>query len=443
MRQHTIFRESSISGTSLHTGQHTTMTIKPAEPNTGIVFRRIDLVGKPEVIPNVANLGELVRATSLISGGVTICTVEHILSALYAMKIDNVIVELNGDEPPILDGSAKHFVNLILQSETVEQDAERKFFELREPITVTRGNRSLVALPYDGLKITATLVDDHGLYTQHLSIDVDLESFIAEIAPARTFVHYEDIEDLLKIGRLRGGTIDSAIVIKGEQILSKEPLRFKDEFVRHKILDIIGDLSLVGLPLKAHIIAIRPGHSMNAELTKEIYAQRKLIESGQKLLPKSPAGPLVNPNIGFDINRILNLLPHRYPFIMVDRVTQIMGKEELCAIKNVTINEPYFVGHFPGQPVMPGVLQLEAMAQAAGILMLNNISPESNKIAYFMSCDKVKFRQAVTPGDQLEVHVKLLKQKGDKIGVAEATCRVGDKVVSSAQLMFMLVGDKE
>jgi UDP-3-O-[3-hydroxymyristoyl] N-acetylglucosamine deacetylase/3-hydroxyacyl-[acyl-carrier-protein] dehydratase len=415
------------------------MTIKPAEPNTGIIFRRIDLVGKPEIIPNVRNLGELVRSTSLISGGVTICTVEHILSALYAMKIDNVIVELNGDEPPILDGSAKHFVNLILQAERVEQDSERKIFELREPITVTRGNRSLVALPYDGLKITATLVDDHGLYTQHLSIDVDSESFIAEIAPARTFVHYEDIENLLKIGRLRGGTIDSAIVIKGEQILSKEPLRFKDEFVRHKILDIIGDISLVGVPLKAHIIAIRPGHSMNAELTKEIYAQRKLIESGQKLLPKSPAGPLISSNIEFDINRILNLLPHRYPFIMVDRVIEIIGKDEIRAIKNVTINEPYFVGHFPGQPVMPGVLQLEAMAQTAGILMLNNISPENNKIAYFMSCDKVKFRQAVTPGDQLEIHVKSLKQRGEKIGIAEAVCRVGDKVVSSAQLMFMLI----
>ncbi|MDR1891294.1 MAG: bifunctional UDP-3-O-[3-hydroxymyristoyl] N-acetylglucosamine deacetylase/3-hydroxyacyl-ACP dehydratase [Puniceicoccales bacterium] len=442
MRQHTIFRESSISGVSLHGGQHSTLTIKPAEPNTGIVFRRTDLVGRPEIIPNVENLGELVRATSLTSGGVTICTVEHILSALCGMKIDNAIIELNGEEPPILDGSAKHFVNLILQSERVEQDAERKIFELKEPITVTRGNRSLVALPYDGLKITATLVDDRGLYTQHLSIDIDSESFIAEIAPARTFVNYEDIEDLLKIGRLRGGTIDSAIVIRGEQILSKEPLRFRDEFVRHKILDIIGDISLIGLPLKAHIIAIRPGHSMNAELARAIYAQRKLIESGKKLTPKSPAGPLASSNIEFDINRILNLLPHRYPFVMIDRVIEIIGKDELRAIKNVTINEPYFVGHYPGQPVMPGVLQIEAMAQAAGVLMLNRGNLE-NQIAYFMSCDKVKFRQAVTPGDQLEIHVKLIKQKGGKIGVAEAACRVGDKVVSSAQLMFMLVGIRE
>ncbi|MDR2737494.1 MAG: bifunctional UDP-3-O-[3-hydroxymyristoyl] N-acetylglucosamine deacetylase/3-hydroxyacyl-ACP dehydratase [Puniceicoccales bacterium] len=442
MKQSTILRESAISGVSLHVGKNTTLTLKPAAPNTGIVFRRTDLLGKPEVIPNVENVGELIRATSLVSGNVTIWTVEHILSALYSMGIDNAIIELNGEEPPILDGSAKHFVNLILQSEKVEQDAERKSFVLNEPITVTRGNRSLVALPYDGLKITATLVDDGCRYTQHLSVDVNEESFTAEIAPARTFVNYEDIGGLLKLGKLRGGTIDSAIVIKGDQILSKEPLRFKDEFVRHKILDIIGDLSLIGAPLKAHVIAVRPGHSINAELTKKIYAQKKLVESGRKLVPKSPAGPLVISNTEFDINRILNLLPHRYPFVMIDRVVEFVGQSEMRAIKNVTFNEPFFAGHFPGQPVMPGVLQIEAMAQAAGILMLT-IKNLDNKIAYFMSCDKVKFRQAVTPGDQLEVRVKLIKERGGKIGVAEGTCMVEGKVVSSAQLMFTLLCAKE
>jgi UDP-3-O-[3-hydroxymyristoyl] N-acetylglucosamine deacetylase/3-hydroxyacyl-[acyl-carrier-protein] dehydratase len=212
--------------------------------------------------------------------------------------------------------------------------------------------------------------------------------------------------------------------------------------VRHKILDIVGDLSLIGAPLKAHIIAIRPGHAMNAELTKEIFAQKKAFELGKKVVPRSPAGPLPTESFTFDINRILNLLPHRYPFALVDRVIEFIGENEMRAIKNVTINEPYFVGHFPGQPVMPGVLQLEAMAQAAGILMLTVANLE-NRIAYFMSCDKVKFRRAVIPGDQLEIHVKLTKQRNMKIGVAEAECRVNGNVVSSAQLMFMLLKDKE
>jgi UDP-3-O-[3-hydroxymyristoyl] N-acetylglucosamine deacetylase/3-hydroxyacyl-[acyl-carrier-protein] dehydratase len=399
-------------------------------------------MGKPEIVANIKHVGELVRCTSLAENNTTIFTVEHILAALYGMGIDNAIIELNADEPPVLDGSTKHFVNLILQSEKVAQEAERKFFALRDPITVTRGNRSLVALPYDGLKITATLVDDRGPHTQHLSLDINAETFIADIASARTFVHYEDIEELLKLGKMRGGTIDAAIVIRGDQILSKEPLRFKDEFVRHKILDILGDISLLGAPLKAHIIAIRPGHSMNAELTKSICEQKKLIESGKKVEPRSPAGPLSTSNAEFDINRILNLLPHRYPFVMIDRIVEFIGTNELRAIKNVTINESYFAGHFPGQPVMPGVLQVEAMAQAAGILMLN-IANLENQIAYFMSCDRVKFRHAVTPGDQLEIYVKLTKQRANKIGVAEGECRVNGKIVSSAQLMFMLLKNGE
>ncbi|MDR3144042.1 MAG: bifunctional UDP-3-O-[3-hydroxymyristoyl] N-acetylglucosamine deacetylase/3-hydroxyacyl-ACP dehydratase [Puniceicoccales bacterium] len=442
MKQHTISRESTISGISLHTGKPSTMTLKPASANTGIVFRRVDLIGKPDLIPSVDNVGELVRSTSLASGNVTVCTVEHILSALYGMGIDNAIVELNEEEPPILDGSAKHFVNLILRAEKVEQDAERKVFPLKYPITVSSGNRSMVALPYDGLKISATFVDDRGLYTQHLSIDVNAESFMSEIAPARTFVNYEDIEPLLKLGKARGGTMDSAVVINGDQILSNEPLRFRDEFVRHKILDIIGDLALLRIPLKAHVIAVRPGHAMNAELAKEICSQKKLIESGKFSTPTSPAGPLATKNVEFDITRIMNLLPHRYPFVMIDRVIEFIGEQEMRALKNVTFNEPYFAGHFPGQPVMPGVLQLEAMAQAAGLLMLIRTNMGS-QVAYFMSCDKVKFRQAVTPGDQLEIYVKLIKQRSNKIGLAEGQCKVNGKVVSSAQLMFMMLSNRE
>jgi UDP-3-O-[3-hydroxymyristoyl] N-acetylglucosamine deacetylase/3-hydroxyacyl-[acyl-carrier-protein] dehydratase len=330
------------------------------------------------------------------------------------------------------------FVNLLQQAEPVDQTKERKYFVLKEPVCVSEGNRSIIAIPYDGLKITCTSADDRGIHTQHLSLDIDPDSYAAQIAPARTFTIYEDIEELLKLGKIQGGSLDSAIVIKGDKIISKEPLRFKEEFVRHKILDIIGDITLLGLPLKAHIIAVRPGHALNARLTHALHKAMTEAKEGKK--PAQIGGKrIVAPDAKtLDVRQILDLLPHRYPFIMIDRVTQIISEDELIAIKNVTINEPFFMGHFPGHPVMPGVLQIEAMAQAAGILMLRRVSSEG-KIAFFMSADKVKFRQAVVPGDQLEVHVKLIKHRGMKIGVAQGICKVDGKVVSSAELMFAIL----
>ncbi len=442
MKQRTILREVSIKGTSLHTGEEVHLTFKPAPEDHGIVFRRIDLYGKPEVRASVEHVTDLVRSTTLTAGHAKVHTVEHVLSALAGLGIDNVLVELDASEPPILDGSAKHFVNLLQQAEPVEQKHDRKYFVLKEPVCVSEGNRSIIALPYDGLKITCTSADDRGIHTQHLSLDIDPESYAAQIAPARTFTIYEDIEELLKLGKIQGGSLDSAIVIKGDKILSKEPLRFKEEFVRHKILDIVGDVTLLGMPLKAHIIAVRPGHALNARLTAGLH-EKVLAEKSGKKPAKEEAKKVVAPDAkALDIRQILDLLPHRYPFVMIDRVKQIISEDELVAMKNVTINEPYFMGHFPGHPVMPGVLQLEAMAQAAGILMLRRVSSEG-KIAFFMSADKIKFRQAVVPGDQLEVHVKLTKSRGMKIGVAEGTCKVDGKVVSSAELMFTIVDAKE
>jgi len=441
MKQRTILHEASIKGTSLHTGEEVHLTVKPAAENHGIVFRRIDLYGKPEVRANVEHVTELVRSTTLSSGNAKVHTVEHVLSALSGLGIDNVLVELDASEPPILDGSAKQFVNLLLQAEPVEQTHERKYFVLKEPVCVSEGNRSIIALPYDGLKITCTSADDRGIHTQHLSLDIDPDIYAAQIAASRTFTIYEDIEELLKLGKIQGGSLDSAIVIKGDKILSKEPLRFKDEFVRHKILDIIGDISLLGMPIKAHIIAVRTGHALNAKLTLALHEKMVAAKEGKK--PVKDAKKVVSPDAkALDIRQILDLLPHRYPFVMIDRVKEIISPEELIAMKNVTINEPYFMGHFPGHPVMPGVLQLEAMAQAAGILMLRRVSSEG-KIAFFMSADKIKFRQAVVPGDQLEIHVKLTKSRGEKIGVAEGTCKVEGKVVSSAELMFTIVDAAE
>ena len=440
MKHRTILREVSIKGKSLHTGEEVHLTLKPAPENTGVIFRRIDLFGKPELKPLIDLVDDLVRSTTIADGHAKVHTIEHVLSALSGCGVDNVVIEMDASEPPILDGSAKHFVNLIQEAEPVEQDAEREYFTLDEPISVTRGSSSIIALPHDGFRITCTSADDRGIHTQHLSLDIDPETYVAQIAPARMFTIYEDIEELLKLGKIKGGSLDSAIVIKGDKIVSKEPLRFKDEFVRHKMLDIIGDVTLVGMPIKAHIVGVRPGHALNAELSKVL--RKKLLEKvkGAKKKSDSKKAPAMveASETAMDIRRVLDILPHRYPFVMIDRVVELVSEDELVALKNVTINEPYFQGHYPGRPVMPGVLQVEAMAQAAGVLLLRKLPVEENKIAFFMSVDKVKFRQAVEPGDSIEIRVKLIKIRGNKIATATGECTVGGKIVSSAELMFML-----
>ncbi len=435
-------REVSIKGKGLHTGEEVQLTLKPAPVDHGIVFRRIDLYGKPEIAPRANLVTDLYRNTGMVSGHAKLLTVEHVLSALNGYGVDNVAIELNGAEPPILDGSARHFVQLLKEAEPVEQEKERSYMEIDEPLSVSDGNRSLVALPYDGLKITCTSADDRGIHTQHLSIDIDPDTYLSEIAPARTFTIYEDIEELIKRGKIRGGSLDSAIVIKGDKILSKEPLRFKDEFVRHKILDIIGDMCLVGKPLKAHIVAVRPGHALNSKLAAALTERFGEIKTGaakaKKKKAKAPQTYVSTDETALDIRRVLDILPHRYPFLLIDRVTEIVDENELVALKNVTFNEPYFNGHFPGMPVMPGVLQIEAMAQAAGVLMLRRVASEG-KVAFFMSCDKVKFRRAVSPGDQLVISVKITKIRANKIAAATCSCQVAGQVVSSADLMFTIM----
>ncbi len=441
MKQRTLAREVSIKGSALHTGDAVTLTMKPAPANTGIVFKRMDLSGEPELRPRVDQVTDLVRATTIQSGHAKIHTVEHVLSALHGCGVDNVIVEMDASEPPIMDGSARPFVALIQQGKPVEQDAERVYFHLDAPISVTRGNSSIIALPSEEFKISCTSADDRGIHTQFLSLTIDPESYTNEIAAARTFTIYEDIEELLKLGKIRGGSLDCAVVIRGDKIISKEPLRFKDEFVRHKMLDIIGDVMLLGLPLKAHIVATRPGHAINAELTKLLFAKLQARKDAPKKKERAAADPAVE-ETSIDIRGILEALPHRYPFLMLDRVVELKGADELTALKNVSFNEPYFQGHYPGNPVMPGVLQIEAMAQAAGVLMMRRMSTEG-KTALFMSCDKVKFRRAVRPGDQLMIHVRMTKSRGNKIGMAEGECTVNGQVTSSADLMFALVDNSE
>jgi UDP-3-O-[3-hydroxymyristoyl] N-acetylglucosamine deacetylase/3-hydroxyacyl-[acyl-carrier-protein] dehydratase len=439
MKQRTLAREVSIQGSALHTGENVTLTLKPAPADHGVVFKRVDLNGAPELRPRVDQVTDLVRATTIQSGHAKIHTVEHVLSALHGCGVDNVLIEMNASEPPIMDGSARPFVNLILQAEPVEQEKEREYFVLDSPVSVTRGNSSIIALPSDTFKISCTSADDRGIHTQHLSLTIDPEVYMTQIAAARTFTIYEDIEELLKLGKIKGGSLDCAVVIRGDKIISKEPLRFKDEFVRHKMLDIIGDVLLLGLPLKAHIVATRPGHAINAELTKALFEKlQERKKAGTKKKPAVQPKALQPHETSLDIKRILETVPHRYPFLMIDRVIEFIAETELVAIKNITINEPYFQGHYPGEPVMPGVLQIEAMAQASGVLLLRRGSSEG-KTPFLMSVDKVKFRRPVRPGDQLVINAKLTRTRGNKLAVAEATCTVGGNVVSSAELMFAVV----
>ncbi|MBC8348476.1 MAG: bifunctional UDP-3-O-[3-hydroxymyristoyl] N-acetylglucosamine deacetylase/3-hydroxyacyl-ACP dehydratase, partial [Verrucomicrobia bacterium] len=420
-KQRSILRERSLKGKSLHTGEAVTLTLKPAEVNAGIVFRRLDLFGKPEIRPKSENATDFVRSTTISEGNAKVHTIEHVMSALAGCGVDNAVVELDASEPPIMDGSARPFVNLVQEAEPVEQEADREYFVLDEPISVTSGNRSIIALPYDGFRITCTSADDRGIHVQHLSIDIDPETYVTQIAPARTFTIFEDIEELLKLGKIQGGSLDSAIVIKGDKILSKEPLRFEDEFVRHKILDVIGDVTLLGKSLKAHLVCVRPGHALNSEITAKL--AERMAGTGKKkagAIQKQKGKTHVEAHeTALDIRRVLDVLPHRFPFVMIDKVVSIDGEKSLVAIKNVSINEPFFPGHFPGHPVMPGVLQLEAMAQAAGVLLLRRGSAEG-KVAFFMSADKVKFRSPVVPGDQLEISAKLVKVRGDKLATASA-----------------------
>lgn len=435
INQRTLNREKSIKGKALHTGEDVTLTLKPAPASSGFVFRRTDLYGKPEIKPLASSVTELIRSTTISNGNAKIHTIEHVLSALSGCGIDNAIIELDASEPPILDGSAKPYVELIQSAEPVDLDEDREFLKLSSPISVSSGNRSIIALPHDGLRVTCTSADDRGIHVQHMSIDIDPENYIQEIAPSRTFTLYEDIEELLKLGKIRGGSLDSAVVIKGGQIMSKEPLRFEDEFVRHKILDIVGDLCLLGKPLHAHIIAVRPGHSLNSELTAKIleFSDKKNPDKSQT----EESSVVLPEETELDVRRVLDVLPHRYPFVMIDRVISIDGNESLVAIKNVTINEPFFTGHFPGHPVMPGVMQLEAMAQAAGLLLLRR-GKGAGKVAFFMSADKVKFRKPVVPGDQLRIKATLDKVRGNKLATANVSCYVDDKEVSSANLMFTI-----
>ena len=467
MQQQQTLRESvSFTGIGLHSGNPVNMTFLPAEPNTGIRFRRADLDGKPEIEATIDHVVDTNRSTTLGKGNIRLHTVEHVLAAFSGCGIDNAVVEVDAPEPPIADGSSRQYLKMIEKAGIAPQAESRESFKIEEAFELQTGESTVTVFPHDRLKITCTSAGGDGRMTEYFSVEITPESWAKEIAHARTFCFFEEIEQLYTNGLIRGGSLENAVVIRDDAILTNEPLRYSEEFVRHKILDIIGDIFLLGKPFVGHISAVRPSHAANAELTRQLRA--KMLKPKEKVetfspppaeskgkskpIPKSPepatikeAKPaqegenLVADGATLDITQIMKVLPHRYPFLMLDKVTKIEGNK-IVAEKMVTVNEPYFQGHFPEHPIMPGVLQLEAIAQAAGILMLKQ-ADNFGKLAYFMSAETVKWRKPVRPGSCLVIDVELVKSRRS-IGKAKGTCLVDGEIVSEANVTFMLI-DRE
>ena len=416
------------------------MTILPAPANSGVRFRRVDLDGKPEIEARVENVSETNRSTTLAKGNVKVHTVEHVLAALAGYGIDNAVIELDANEPPIADGSSREFCKIILAAGIAPLAEKKEIYTVTEPIEIRLGETVMTLFPDEGFKITCTSSDKKGRFTQFYSTEITPKTWEKDLAHARTFCFYEEIEYLIKNGLIKGGSLENAIVIREDAVLTTEPLRYPEEFVRHKMLDIVGDLSLTGKVIRGHIIAVRPGHAGNVELARKVLEQiNKPIRAQQTFSPPPPAKPAPQPMTSADgamsIEDLMKMLPHRYPFLMVDRILKMEGNH-IVGVKNVTMNEPFFQGHFPGHPIMPGVLQLEAMAQVAGILLLKRIEA-ANQIAYFMAAEDVKWRKPVVPGDVLVIEIELTKIRG-KLGKANGVCKVDGEIVSEAKVTFML-----
>jgi UDP-3-O-[3-hydroxymyristoyl] N-acetylglucosamine deacetylase/3-hydroxyacyl-[acyl-carrier-protein] dehydratase len=438
-QQLTIKNEVEIEGVGLHTGARTRVRLLPAEQDYGIRFIRTDLPGSPVIKASIANVTEYsrkLRRTSLASEGAEVHTIEHLMSALSGMMIDNVRVEINGPELPGIDGSATPFVELIKKAGIQNQPGQRKSFTVKDPIWLEENDTVLAILPDSQFKISYMLNYDHPmLKSQYASIVVTPETYEKEIAPARTFCLESEAEELRQQGLGKGANFENTLVV-GKDGVIKNKLRFDDEFARHKISDLIGDLYLLGMALKGHVIAVKSGHPLNIRLLQKIRQQQERMRAGA-MECKGP-GIVGTP---LDINDIMKVLPHRYPFLLIDRIIELEEDKRAVGIKNVTINEFYFPGHFPNMPIMPGVLIMEALAQVAGVMMLNK-RENLGKYAFFMSMDKVKFRKSVVPGDQLVLETEVLKLRSKTVQV-KAVASVDGKVVAEGELMFALIGNED
>ena len=457
--QSTIKSTVEIEGIGLHTSVKCTAIFKPAPPNSGIRFKRLDLKNCPEILADIDHVVDISRGTTIGKNGNKIHTVEHVLAAVVGLQIDNILIELTEKEPPVMDGSCKPFVDLLLNAGIDNQNAQRDELIIDRTITYSDPERGvdIHVLPSDCFRIT--FMTDYkfpSLGTQYTAIYSMEHDFIDRISPPRTFCFFSEIKHLKEQGLIKGGSVDNALVFLDREVKEDEieelrkmfgitsdvfcgengilngvELRFDNEPVRHKVLDLVGDLALLGMPIRGHVIAARSGHAANVELVKSIkktYKKKMEIKRRSQMSSKAK----------FDIHAILNIMPHRYPFLLIDRVLDVDPGKVVHAIKNVTINEPFFQGHFPGQPIMPGVLILEAMAQAGGFLILNSIPNPDTKLMYFSAINESRFKKTVIPGDQVIFQVKLLKFR-------MGTCKISGKasvdgeVVAYAEMMASVV----
>jgi UDP-3-O-[3-hydroxymyristoyl] N-acetylglucosamine deacetylase/3-hydroxyacyl-[acyl-carrier-protein] dehydratase len=422
-KQKTLSGSVEVGGKGLHSATEAHMVLHPGAADQGIIFRRMDLDGAPEVPADVAHVVETDRGTVLEQDGVRFRTIEHLLAAISSLGIDNVTVELNNEEPPAADGCAAAFSELMLGAGIEEQDSDAAVWECETALSVVEGASRYTVVPDDRYVISSSIEFDHPLIRrQHASYEIRPDLFCKEIAPARTFGFYEDAERLRAMGLAQGADTSNTIVLTEDGLFEGVELRYSDEFARHKILDLVGDLALLGQRIKAHIVAERPGHHGNIALVRAIAENVRKKNAARRV----------------DIDQIFHILPHRYPFLLVDRVVEYEKGDRIVGIKNVTINEPFFVGHFPGMPIMPGVLIIEAMAQVGGLLFMDSFENPEEKVVYFMSLDKVKFRRPVIPGDQLVFELKMVKQRGP-VCVMKGVGRVDGKVVAEAELKAQVV----
>ena len=463
MKQKTLKSEFSVSGKGLHTGVHVTATFKPAEVNTGYRIKRIDWEGEPIIEALAENVTETTRGTVVSSKAdknVKVSTIEHALAALYTAGIDNCLIEVDAAELPILDGSAIIYCNKIEEVGIQEQEEEKEYYVVKKRIKVfdPETGSSLIVLPDDELSMDVMIEFNSPVLSNQFASLEHVSAFKSEIAASRTFVFVREILPLLQMNLIKGGDLDNAIVIHDKEMpkedldrladlmnvprkqvselgyLNNKPLVYKNEPARHKLLDLLGDLSLIGRPLKGRIVATKPGHTINTTLAKKI---RK------ELRYQNVQAPSYDPNKEpiFGINDIRRMLPHRYPMQLVDKVIE-MGKNHIVGVKNITSNEPFFQGHFPEEPVMPGVLQVEAMAQVGGLLVLSQVEDPERYSTYFMKIDNVKFRQKVVPGDTLIFHPSFITPIRRGCAVMKGYAFVGEKIVSEAEFMAQIVKNK-
>ena len=459
-KQKTIASKFSLEGKGLHTGLNIHITFCPAPENHGYKIKRVDLEGQPVIDALAENVINTQRGTVLAKKDVQVSTVEHAMAALYALEIDNCLIEVDAPEFPILDGSASFYSEAILKVGIVEQDAMKDYYIVRHKIEIKDESTgsSLIVLPDDKFSMNVLISFDSPVLSNQFASMTDISEFPTELAASRTFVFIHEVEMLLQSNLIKGGDLDNAIVIYDRNISQQElnhladalglphtnvkelgyinnkPLVYVNEPARHKLIDAIGDLALIGKPIRGHVIATRPGHKINNQLARLIRKEIKLNDI-QPPLYRPEKAPVM------DINQIRDLLPHRYPFLLVDKIIHI-EKELIIGIKNVTVNEPFFQGHFPQEPIMPGVLLVEAMAQTGGLLVLSSVSDPKHYSTYFMKIDRVKFRQKVVPGDTLIFRLELLEPMRRGISTMKGYVFVGEKIVCEAEFMAQIIKNK-